>query len=71
MALVLMVIALFTPTVSVASDDLIKSDLPVYEETPEPDFEEMKYILAFRVEMLKTLIPMNSDLSIEDIEIKS
>jgi len=50
-------------------NDMIKDDLPVYEETPEPEFEEMKVFLAFRLEMFKMLTELNPTLTLEDIEI--
>jgi hypothetical protein len=52
-----------------ALNDMIKDDLPVYEETPEPEFEDLKYMLAFRLEMVKTLQDLNPNLTVEDIEI--
>ena len=53
----------------IALNEMIKADLPIYEETPEPDFEELKVMLAFRLEMYQMLLPMNPTLKIEDIEI--
>lgn len=53
----------------VALNALIKDDLPVYEDSIEPEFEELKCYLAFRLEIFKLLLPMNEDLTIEDVEI--
>lgn len=52
-----------------ALNDMIKADLPVYEETEETYFEELKYMLAFRVVMVQTFSGLNPDLTINDIEI--
>jgi len=53
----------------IALNDAIKSDLPVYESTPEPEFEELKKFLLFRIEMHRMLVVMNPKLKVEDIEI--
>jgi len=53
----------------IALNEMIKADLPIYEETPEPDFEELKVMLAFRLEMYQMLLPMNPSLTIQDIEL--
>lgn len=53
----------------IALNDQIKNDLPVYDETPEPEFEDLKTMLAFRLEMLQTLLPLNPELTLEDIEL--
>ena len=53
----------------IALNDMIKADLPVYEDTIEPVFEQLKVYLAFRLEMFKLLTVMNPELTLEDIEI--
>lgn len=50
-------------------NDLIKTDLPDYDNTPEPEFEDLKHYLAFRLKMFELLSPMNPDLLITDIDI--
>ncbi len=49
--------------------DLIKGDLPAYDETPEPDYEELKTLYAFRLKMYEELLTLNPGLLITDIEI--
>jgi hypothetical protein len=47
--------------------NLIKDGLPTTED--EPLYERTKNYLAFRYEMLNTFLPLNPDLTINDIEI--
>ena len=49
--------------------DLIKNDLPPYDVTPEPDYEELKTMFAFRLKMFEELLTLNPGLLITDIEI--
>jgi len=51
-------------------NDLIKNDLPSYDTTPEPYFEELKYMLAFRLEMVSGLMALNPSLTPSDISIE-
>ena len=47
--------------------EMVKADIPT--EGTEPQIEATKYCLAFRLEMLKAFLPLNPDLTLEDIEI--
>ena len=49
---------------------MIAKDLPIYEETEETYFEELKVFLAFRLEMFNMLTALNPDLKLEDILIE-
>ena len=53
-----------------ALNAMIEKDLPVYEETEETYFEELKVFLAFRLEMFNMLTALNPDLKLEDILIE-
>ena len=49
--------------------DAIKANLPDVNTVGEPAYEAAKVYEAFRLEMLQTFLPMNPDLTAEDIEI--